>query len=75
MSEVKKIIRFKDDTSKEVMDQTEEDIKKLGGRVTDKLTLTSKVFICSLPANAVTTTLNAKEHVEAIEDDSEVKTQ
>jgi hypothetical protein len=27
---VKKIIRFKDDTSKEVMDQTEEDIKKLG---------------------------------------------
>ncbi|CAG8450050.1 507_t:CDS:2 [Funneliformis mosseae] len=71
---VKKIIRFKSDTPIDVIDKTEEDIKKIGGVITGKTVVTGKTLMVTLPADSITT-FAANEHVENVEDDAVVTIQ
>jgi len=71
---VKKIIRFKQDTSEDVINETEKQIKSLGGEITGRTTITGKTLMVTLPADTITTFANDK-HIDEVEDDGEVTTQ
>ncbi|GBC09921.1 hypothetical protein RclHR1_09200006 [Rhizophagus clarus] len=74
MGEVKKIIRFKPETPEEEINKTEEQIKKLGGKITGKTTITGKTLMFTLPAGTITT-FDTNEHIAGVEDDGVVTIQ
>ncbi|CAG8521834.1 22259_t:CDS:2 [Cetraspora pellucida] len=75
-SEIKKIISFNKDTPTNVIDEVEAEIKKSGGKITGKTTITGKTIMYTIPDDVITTfSTTANQYISADEYDAVVTTQ